>query len=1286
MNKQSQMKNIIFIVSFLLLYIPGINSQVKQVTYYTSADLSLGSGTGADLGDAKTRNYGGCASLMITNYDDNYDYMSSFESWVRFDLGTLQDTIPEGESLLCAELKYKVTNNTGNGFHCFHLKDIDDWQEGNGTAGTLDDAGGLTWNDAQAFDYENPDNYNHVFSDTIVGGTNYPGTFNITDAVKYELGADGNKLLTLRFFPTITDPYMDTKWLGFYAREAPWGIVLPDGVNEAASHIVFYIGPDQPTEFSDFDGFGDIENYRITPEGFQKWAVYEDEGDDRLVIMERPPPINGTPGGLAILKNAIYSDFDIKVKVKLNKEKSGGLDPKADFIIVFGYYDALNYSYFRFTGEDINGIYQVNNSDGISQEVVGELNMEPAIPDMLYHEYRLVKISDTVTAYIDGIFYMSVIDEKLNVEGQIGMGSYNDIVFFDDFKEWKNPTPFNGLSLNATNVSCFGESDGEIDLKAGYGQEPYTFLWSTGETTEDISSLSPGKYIVEVTDANDSVVMDSAWITQPEILTTNIYRHDSISNHGFTDGIAAAKASGGTAPYYFVWDDPAVTKDSVVYSLPGEAEYHLIVEDQNGCLAYDSIYIEGSDRLFVEIIQEKDTLCFNEPVGPARAKAHFADYPVTYLWDDPGNTIDSVLSGIDPWVYYRIQLTDASGRVGSDSIIFAQTDSITVDSLFINPVTGCFGDENGSIIILANMPYPSTVIFSIDSGKTFVEWGSFPDLAGGYYQVLIQDTNECILPVDSILVEQPARINPIIEVTDEISCFGLCDASLSVSEEAGVPPFTYLWSTEETSSVLNDLCPGEYLVKVTDDDGCIDSGSIVVGEPPPLTIESNYPAELCSGTPGPVVLEVAGGMSPYQIKIFPGDTLIPLELNLPPGEYIMVVTDSNGCEEDDTVMINNIMPYPDPQICVVTVDTVTERNLIVWDKVPNQFITSYNIYRETIMADQYELIGNVHYNEQNTFLDTTTNPEIHSVRYKISIVDSCGNESDLSPFQKSPFLQVSFGIEGTINLMWEGYSGDEENLYEYFEIYKTHCSIIYPLNLINIVPPTIHLYTDSDTISRYRIFSFRIAGVLADACNVSDSSGHVITYDRAFSQPDMNVFCCEVCDVTPPSVPQHLSVYTVGEFLVLKWDRSNDLTGIEKYNIYDDGGEFLESTADSFFIFTDYPLDSIHTFSVTAVDWNYNESEKSEPVTYSNVGWSNNSSDELNVYPNPFTSGTTIVFSNQNKENYILVIRDLTGKVLRQISDIQDGKIYVNRGNLPAGLYLIELRGPEVHRCKIIIE
>ncbi len=77
---------------------------------------------------------------------------------------------------------------------------------------------------------------------------------------------------------------------------------------------------------------------------------------------------------------------------------------------------------------------------------------------------------------------------------------------------------------------------------------------------------------------------------------------------------------------------------------------------------------------------------------------------------------------------------------------------------------------------------------------------------------------------------------------------------------------------------------------------------------------------------------------------------------------------------------------------------------------------------------------------------------------------------------------------------------------------------------------------------------------------------------------------------------------------------------------------------------------------------------------------------ELNIFPNPFTSKTTIEFSNPNNESYKLIITDVTGKVMKVVENIQTSKVEIEKGNLSSGFYLIELRGERIYRGRVVIE
>ena len=171
--------------------------------------------------------------------------------------------------------------------------------------------------------------------------------------------------------------------------------------------------------------------------------------------------------------------------------------------------------------------------------------------------------------------------------------------------------------------------------------------------------------------------------------------------------------------------------------------------------------------------------------------------------------------------------------------------------------------------------------------------------------------------------------------------------------------------------------------------------------------------------------------------------------------------------------------YEEEEICLATVDLETNKNLVIWEKTPNEGIQSYNIYRETTTAGKYEVIANVPFGETSVYVDTTSNPRQRSYRYKISVVDSCGNESEQSYFHKTMLLTVNLGV-GTLNLSWDDYEFEGGGLtFEKFYIYRGPAPD--QLEIIDSIASSFNTYIDTD-LPNDTIVYHQIAGVLADEC------------------------------------------------------------------------------------------------------------------------------------------------------------------------------------------------------------
>ncbi len=143
--------------------------------------------------------------------------------------------------------------------------------------------------------------------------------------------------------------------------------------------------------------------------------------------------------------------------------------------------------------------------------------------------------------------------------------------------------------------------------------------------------------------------------------------------------------------------------------------------------------------------------------------------------------------------------------------------------------------------------------------------------------------------------------------------------------------------------------------------------------------------------------------------------------------YQVDVTDGAGCTGTDQVAYN-VAAIPQ-DICLVTVDTTSNYNLVVWEKPATTAIDSFKVYRVT-SAFVDSLIGVVYYDSLSEFKDMGANPNQTQYDYKISSLDTCGIESPLSDFHRTIHLTVSQGLPGQMIANWNHYIGQSVDNYQ----------------------------------------------------------------------------------------------------------------------------------------------------------------------------------------------------------------------------------------------------------------
>lgn len=520
------------------------------------------------------------------------------------------------------------------------------------------------------------------------------------------------------------------------------------------------------------------------------------------------------------------------------------------------------------------------------------------------------------------------------------------------------------ISVNSYgDITCNGANNGYINMDVTGGTTPYTYNWSNGATTQNISGLAQNYYILTVTDALGCKASNYADIKEPEMLNAFLNTFPPTCPGNSNAGVNV-NTYGGTQPYTYEWhicpnqtsyDDLCAgnfsftTTDANLYSQPAGA-YKLYLYDANGCSYIDTVVISEPDSIQISAVIH-DVKCFNYNDGKVDLTITGGMPPYSFNWSN--NTYSEDLDWVNVGTY-SVTVTDMNSCTKLATYTINQPTQINI-SYTKNDIT-CFGGNNGSIDI--------TVSGGI-SPYTF-NWGpqgnteDLINLYSGYYNINVYDANNCYagLGVD---IYQPAEMNLIMS-SGNANCSSN-DGNMSVTVNNGNPPFTYLWSNSATTDAVMNVSAGTYNVTVTDNTGCVKDNFVIVDNNSSLMIDSiNVAHVLCyGGNNGTISAFVSGGAQPYSY-IWSNSAITTSITNLNANNYFLTVTDNVGCQKIINQNINQperlkldifkIKPYctgqSSGQISVSVLGGISPYNYL-W----NNSSTNSNIY--SIPSGTYSL-------------------------------------------------------------------------------------------------------------------------------------------------------------------------------------------------------------------------------------------------------------------------------------------------------------------------------------------
>lgn len=473
------------------------------------------------------------------------------------------------------------------------------------------------------------------------------------------------------------------------------------------------------------------------------------------------------------------------------------------------------------------------------------------------------------------------------------------------------PTQVNATLISTNNVSCFGANDGSISVIITGGAGGYQYLWSpSGGTASVGGNLVAGTYTVTITDINGCTgQLSGLTVTQPQSIIVSSTVQDVLCDGG-TTGSVNLTVSSGTAPYQYLWNNGATT--SSVSGL-SSGSYTVTVTDQNACSTQHNVQVNQPAALAISNINVINASCFGFSNGSINLTVIGGATPYNYTWNPAVSTGASALNL--PAGNYDYQVTDNNGCLVAGSATVAQPAAVAAVVLTQKDVS-CNGGNDGLLALnVAGGTAPYTYTWSPSGGNSSIAQG----LIAGIYSVQVRDNAGCTFSLGNLTITEPAAITAQLNPVN-VSCPQGADGSISIQPQGGTAPYLYSWNSGAITSVINGLPAGNYTATVTDASGCSTSFIQTLTTPAAFVTTTSSTPSKCNAANATATITVSGGNSPY-VYLWSNGSVNAQLLNLPAGNYTVLVTDTKGCTTSDAVIITAL---PIPTVAIAGKDSICE--------------------------------------------------------------------------------------------------------------------------------------------------------------------------------------------------------------------------------------------------------------------------------------------------------------------------------------------------------------------------
>jgi len=486
------------------------------------------------------------------------------------------------------------------------------------------------------------------------------------------------------------------------------------------------------------------------------------------------------------------------------------------------------------------------------------------------------------------------------------------------------------VSIQTTPITCYNAANGYMEARVTGGTGAYNYTWekvgqpnwfAIGSLVEEVT---PGVYNLTITDNGCSMTSDTVVLTNPlPLAISEVHIREAICLEDGASFDITASGGDGQYTYDYSWDHGEIYSPLEQIHTPGE--YDIRVSDGNGCMAWaaDTYTINLPDSLYFKAALTNIT-CRGNDEGRIDIAASGNAYSLSYSLDNidwqESPVFDRLLAG-----EYTVYVMDDRGCTKSLSVELLEDNVRPPLDIKVTGIQNvyCGADTTGSISFITSggeAPYQ----YSLDN----TSWEGAPYFSGlsaGTYTIYAKDAYGCPAKYPAVITAEDPAIQ-MAAVIKPVQCYGSPSGELNVAVTGGDGVYQYAWLESSLSTNnLNHLRAGEYHFSVSDGRGCHQSGSYVVPQPFPLTMQVSA-VPVCDGLRDGIIKILAdGGVRNYAYSL--GDanwTDDSVFTQLGPGGYPVVVKDANDCLLEEKITLSKKNTQPTVNFLVVSQDNVSD--------------------------------------------------------------------------------------------------------------------------------------------------------------------------------------------------------------------------------------------------------------------------------------------------------------------------------------------------------------------------